>query len=318
MPDHKLLIIHHGALGDFILTFPALIGLKNNYQSIDALCRKNLGDLAVRLNLISRVYDLESAAFASLYDDHPKRIDARAADVLRAYERIILFSFSRPLQENIQHITGLKVLRVPPRPPAVQKTHVGAFIIEHLINAGLLAAGAASSLAANNVNTRTSRILIHPGSGSRKKNWPLANFIRLAEILCPKGRLVEFILGPAEFHLENKVISALGADTPLHIVRDLLQVCELLKTCGGFIGNDSGLCHLAAFMGLPTVAVFGPSDPVRWKPMGRAVAVVNSTSDCSPCHETDKNNCESLQCLQDITPEMVRAAFFNLNKQPPR
>ena len=71
----KLLIIHQGSLGDFILTFPAIIGLKHSYQQIDVLCQKKLGELASELSLIANAYALESGAFATFYSDHLDRID---------------------------------------------------------------------------------------------------------------------------------------------------------------------------------------------------------------------------------------------------
>jgi ADP-heptose:LPS heptosyltransferase len=92
----------------------------------------------------------------------------------------------------------------------------------------------------------------------------------------------------------------------------LTELAGRLKAGGGFIGNDSGVSHLAAFIGLPTVAVFGPSDPEIWKPMGRAVKVVRSDLECSPCFETKTVGCEEIECFNRITPETVLASFYGL------
>lgn len=319
----KLLIIHQGALGDFIMTFPVIIRLRKTHSPIDALCQKKLGELARKLNLIERGFSLESAAFASLYSACSDRVDAQTATFLQSYERIILFSFSRSLQENIERFGAAKVLRIPPRPPAGEKIHVGRFLWSHLVRAGLLekaepmsdpSASMQSLRQQHGIEAASGPVLIHPGSGSRKKNWPLQNFIRLEKMLRKDGLRAEFILGPAEIYLRDDLAAAPAPHPPVHVVEDLLQALALIKGACGFIGNDSGLTHLAAIVSLPTVAVFGPSDPIRWKPLGPAVAVVRSNTDCSPCHETDKSTCNSLDCFKGISPQMVYAAFQKLIK----
>lgn len=158
-------------------------------------------------------------------------------------------------------------------------------------------------------------VLIHPGSGSRKKNWPLENFILLEKMLRKDGLRSEFILGPAEIYLRDSLATPHEPNPPVHIVDDLPRALSLIKGACGFIGNDSGLSHLAAITGLPVTVVFGPSDPVRWKPLGPAVAVVRSDLDCNPCHETNERTCKSPDCFKGISPRMVHAAFWGLNKE---
>ena len=319
----KLLIIHQGALGDFVMTFPIMIELRKTHLQIDALCQKKLGELARKLNLIERGFSLESAAFASLYSACSDRVDAQTATFLQSYERIILFSFSRSLQENIERFGAAKVLRIPPRPPAGEKIHVGRFLWSHLVRAGLLekaepmsdpSASMQSLRQQHGIEAASGPVLIHPGSGSRKKNWPLQNFIRLEKMLRKDGLRAEFILGPAEIYLRNGLSALPAPIPPVHLVDDLLQTVALMKNACGFIGNDSGLSHLAAVIGIPTAVVFGPSDPVRWKPLGPAVVVVRSNTDCSPCHENREVMCASMECFKSITPRMVYAAFQKLVK----
>jgi len=323
MVAKKLLIIHQGALGDFIMTFPVMIGLRKTHSQIDALCQKKLGELARKLNLIEKSYALESAAVAPLYGDHPDRVDAKAAALLQSYERIILFSLSRRLQENIERITGPNVLCIPPRPPAGEKIHVSRFLWKQIVEAGFFAEVEPSPHPSallqmlpqqHCLEPHSAPVLIHPGSGSRHKNWPLKNFIELEKVLRKDGLRSEFILGPAEIYLRDGLATTHAPNPPVHIVDDLLRALSLIKGACGFIGNDSGLSHLAAISGLPVTVVFGPSDPVRWNPLGPAVAVVRSDLDCSPCHETDEPTCKSPDCFKGISPGMVHAAFWDLNK----
>jgi ADP-heptose:LPS heptosyltransferase len=82
----------------------------------------------------------------------------------------------------------------------------------------------------------------------------------------------------------------------------------------GFIGNDAGITHLAAFLGLPCVAIFGPADPERWTPVGRSTAVVRAPVDCEPCFELLPENCDgdAPECLFDTQPETVMHVFKKL------
>ena len=89
----------------------------------------------------------------------------------------------------------------------------------------------------------------------------------------------------------------------------------MLKESEGFIGNDSGISHLAAFTGVPTVVIFGPSSPKRWKPFGRSVEAVRPETDCSPCFETGKADCREMKCLEGTTPDMVINALFKIYRK---
>lgn len=323
MPAKKLLIIHQGALGDFVLTFPALIQLKAAFPQIDVLCQSKLAKLARKLDLVDNGYALESALFASLYADHISRVDARVKNLLCAYDRIILFSYSRQLETMLNHISGAGVHRISPRPAPDETIHVAAYMIQRLQAAHLLAedrpamAYFPNRYSAPASEKTSSMVLLHPGSGSRKRNWPLPNFLRLAEMLRLENRRPEFLLGPAEADLAQELAPTAGRDIKRHIVSDLQQVLKLISQAGALIGNDSGISHLAAFTGLPTVAIFGPSNPEQWRPVGRAVAVVKSDLDCAPCTAYDQKNCDAQACLDAISPEMVAAAWARLTGYRP-
>ena len=125
------------------------------------------------------------------------------------------------------------------------------------------------------------------------------------------GLRPEFILGPAE---EDLVGELQRPDRTVHALSDLLDLTVLLKSAGGYIGNDSGASHLAAFLGLPATVIFGPADPRRWKPMGRSVAIVRPELECRPCFETEQTNCNDPMCLTNITPQQVIRVFYRTLK----
>ena len=318
MTPKKLLIVHHGALGDVVATFPALIRLRRSFAHIDALLRGRLGEMAAGLKIIDRCYPLESAAFLSLYSEpvHPNTVQ-----FLNTYDVIVLFSRLRALHQTVsKHIKGSAYL-IPPRPDINQNINVVRHLLVALAGCGLI-----NHVDENDDEILSARkckyyrekehhqasVLIHPGSGSTKKNWPLANFVKIALILESRGWRPEFIIGPADLFMASSLKTQEGLGAKIHIMDDLNELVVLLKTAGGFTGYDSGVSHLAAFLGLPSVAVFGPSDPYQWKPFGPCVAVVRPKLDCSPCFETKNLNCESMECLHGTSPEMVIDAFYRL------
>ena len=104
-------------------------------------------------------------------------------------------------------------------------------------------------------------IVIHPFSGSARKNWPLPLFRKLAERLaCP----VEWTAGPEEA-LDNAVR-----------FENLSDLAAWLAGARLFIGNDSGIAHLAAAVGVPTLALFGPTSPDIWAPRGEQVIALRA------------------------------------------
>lgn len=322
MEKKKLLIVHHGALGDLVATFPAVIRLKNIFSRIDLLCQRKLGKLAQSLNVVEGWLSMEAASFASLYSSV---VDPEVKQTLQSYHDIIIFSRSRQLRYTIKKITGKTPYLIQPRPDNHRRTHITEHVFSNLARFGLLSGAGPSPNSTVYVTERPiqrpskyylPKILIHPGSGSRKKFWPISNFINLASFLLSNGYQPEFILGPAEHFLADILSQKNKHLLKIHIMNDLIKLSSLLKAADGFIGNDSGISHLAAFIGLPTVAVFGPSDPKRWKPMGRAVTVVRPDLDCRPCFETNTPDCKEMICFDKTSPEMVSNAFNMLMKHP--
>ena len=112
---------------------------------------------------------------------------------------------------------------------------------------------------------------IHPGSGSVKKNWPAANFLRLADKIEKKGGRPYIILGEAEENIRKQWTAF---PYPVTFGQDLAEIASFLVNCSGFVGNDSGITHLSAAVGIRTVALFGPTNPRVWGPRGRNVAVI--------------------------------------------
>ncbi|MGA9476409.1 MAG: hypothetical protein WBV21_01440, partial [Desulfobacterales bacterium] len=135
LSENRLLIIHQGALGDFVVTFPILKALRTVYPRIDGICRSSFGRLAVDLGVLDTSYPLEAARFASLYTD---RTDPEVVTLMSIYHSILLFSFSELLEMSVKKINGLQVYRILPWPAVSQKNHVTEFLAHQVRNCNLL------------------------------------------------------------------------------------------------------------------------------------------------------------------------------------
>jgi ADP-heptose:LPS heptosyltransferase len=304
-----LLIFHQGALGDWVNLFPHLVALRTRFQRIDVVCKSQIGALAQHLKLADRAYPSESALFAPLFGEGP--LPPRLA-MFDHYGTIVLFSYNGTLRQRVLSLTGAQVHLIPPRPATESRIHIQSHYtawLEQLSVLPSLPAGATPALTGKNwrrpgFDPRC--VLIHPGSGSRRKNWPLERFLALRQRLGEHGFKSSFLLGPAEAHLAAAQLH------PMERPVDLVALAERLRSAGAFIGNDAGTAHLAAFLGLPTLAIFGPSDPARWRPHGRSTAIIQSADGCMPCFETNPSPCPTMDCLDRISVDTVMEAFLNL------
>ena len=114
-------------------------------------------------------------------------------------------------------------------------------------------------------------LAVHPGSGSPAKNWPFDRFVEAARRLSP-GRPWLLVLGPAEDDRVPPPGALVGRGLPLR------RLGAVLARAGLFLGNDSGVAHLAAACGTRTLALFGPTDPAQWSPVGRAVCTLRAAT----------------------------------------
>jgi len=157
-------------------------------------------------------------------------------------------------------------------------------------------------LAERGWNGRDPLTVLHPGAGSEAKRWPLSRFISLARHLVLQEKKLLIVEGPAEPGLAKQIAITLPAaevipaeSLPLDLLAAAMEHGRI------FIGNDSGLAHLAAALGVCCVVLFGPTFPRHWAPLGRHVAVLRDPTCCEGCASGRKDH----TCLDNITVEEV-------------
>ncbi|MGA9350139.1 MAG: WecB/TagA/CpsF family glycosyltransferase [Anaerolineae bacterium] len=170
-------------------------------------------------------------------------------------------------------------------------------------------------------NDQCPLVAIHPGSGgySLARRWCPEGFARVADALVEHhGARIVLVGTPADgvsqvaWLMHSEAMNLEGRT-------NLKQLAAVLKRCDLFIGADSGVMHLAAAVGTPLVAIFGPSNHHAWGPWprdGRHI-ILRADLPCSPCSYVgyrvgQRDGCEAMTCMKAITPEMVLAAAERL------
>jgi ADP-heptose:LPS heptosyltransferase len=152
-----------------------------------------------------------------------------------------------------------------------------------------------------------------PGSGAREKNWPLAYFVTIGRWWRERvGGAVVVLEGPVE--RERGGCEDLEEDFVLARNLTLTQAAALLARSDVYIGNDSGITHLAAALGAPTIAIFGPSDPRQWAPRGAKAAPLSLNVPCAPCALPAMKSCPHHRCLVDFAPAEIIAQLEKINE----
>jgi ADP-heptose:LPS heptosyltransferase len=305
------LVYHAGGLGDFITAFPALEEWKKrNAQSRRVLLGKpSYGILGIHCGFFNEIWDIESAAFSCLYAPEAT-IPLSIKEELSAVRSALLFTaHDSPVLARFRQFGARQLLFQDPFPR--KRIRVSDY---HLSLFGTGSAAAARDVPAvvphPDSKGEADRLLdgigtfvaLHPGSGSARKNWPLKRYLDLAEQLAERKFRIVWILGPAE-----KKFPACAGD---RVVREasLPVLVHLLSRCILYIGNDSGISHLAAAAGAPCVVLFGPSDPAVWRPRGKDVTVIAAPQvACFPCHPSTAiltGECEK-KCMSAIPVSQV-------------
>ena len=277
MLRRNVLIFHSAALGDFVLTWPFAVALARIYAQsrIIYVTHREKGLLA------ERVLRLESTdaegGWHHLYADGGTPPE-RAGRLLAGAHAIYMFGTASPTWlANVQRLNPAANLVVLDG-SADASGHKSDQLLDELAahrpeaeaTRQILRSVADRGIGFN--RPPATHVVIHPGAGSPDKCWPAECYVELAERLMASGRLVRFVIGEVERdRWPAEALRQLAAVTEVRQPATLLDLLSEVSMATHFVGNDSGPSHLAAILGVPTVTLFGPTDPARWHPLGPSV-----------------------------------------------
>jgi len=247
----RRLVIRPGAIGDFIVSLPAIECLRSGYLEVwTAAPNVPIVRFAPARSIRSTGLDLLGIA-----DPPPGLIDE-----LRSFDSVVSwYGANRPEFRELVARLGLPFTFFPALPPEGEGRHAVDFYLDQ---ARSLAGSTNDGIPRIPCDQPRERFaVIHPFSGSPRKNWPLEKFRLLARGL-QRTMLVHWCSGPDDPPLEGAVR-----------MDDLYRLACFLARASLYIGNDSGITHLAAAVGVPVLALFGPTDPAIWAPRGPNVCI---------------------------------------------
>lgn len=292
-----ILMIHSGAVGDFVLTLPAVAALRRRFPRarITLAGRANVLDLAVNSSCVDRTLDLEKNGFHRLFT--ADEIPAELVGYLSAFDLIVSWfgAGDATYTVNLRRCNARSLI-ARPFPSADTNQHVADHLLSTLAPLGIAGEDATPTIRLNaSARARGAEILaqtlsksqathpvvaVHTGSGSLRKCWPAENFARLIDQLVKKqDATILLIQGPDEDSPDavtvKRVLARVRHAKPLLVMGlNLTELAGVLVHGRCFVGNDSGVTHLAAAVGTPVVAIFGVTDPRVWGPRGERVHIV--------------------------------------------
>ncbi len=285
------LILRPGALGDVLLALPAaeLVSGSLPLSSMDWIGYPACLEWLQGTPLADRIFSIDRPLFCHLFDD---RQDDALDTFLASFSFCVAWARDGEghLRRRLERIFQERAWWTPSFPEPGSGVHAADHLWRGLRDWPYLRVHLPADLPDDAPPARhplcrqgtrsASRGILHPGSGGARKCWPLERFQEAALALAEAGWEVAWVLGPAEEKIEPRIADFAGRHS-----MPLLSQCRLREMAGQllrarwYLGNDSGMTHLAAFCGAETFAVFGPTDPRVWGPRGDRVHIMYNEPD---------------------------------------
>jgi len=287
MNRRNTFIHHDGALGDTLLSLPCINIIRDSACSIHMAGRSDVVSFLKDAGLADEVSSADSQLYSSLYTEAP---DEQTRSFLSGFDRAFIFTVRKESQliANVRSVIPdtEAILTIPPE---TCTQHAALYRLKQCSLAGSAVqrngliripdeatTWVAGFLRGQGHAAGQSLVAVHPGSGGKMKCWPLEEYDALIGRITKDPRILCIVFtGPAEDAVVvSRQIQCNGRIIMVHD-ESLMRVAALLSLSDFYLGNDSGISHLAGILGRPGVALFGPTDPAIWRPQGQTIDVVS-------------------------------------------
>ncbi|MBI2060779.1 MAG: glycosyltransferase family 9 protein [Nitrospirae bacterium] len=304
----EVLALRGGALGDFVLSIPHFLALQDHFGRLTIATHAKYVPFLRALGLGEKILPLDrSDTTRLLYADPPQIYDGLISWLKRGTKHPTVLGrrfevYVSSAEATNGHVADaywecLKPLGILPLPPLELRSRFQ------------MGMGKVFSTS----------VVLHPGSGGDWKRWPLSYYLELARRFAEEHAAdrVLVLIGPED---ESWAGDLRGLRLPdgVSLVEsdDIMRTAGMLASASLFVGNDSGVTHLSALLGVPTIAIHGPTSPIVWGARGRAVNHVWDPTGCA-CKGEDVRRCVDSKCLRHIPPSAVLQAGMMLANAPP-
>lgn len=293
----KILFIRGGAIGDFILTMPAIQLVRETLPEahIEVLGYETITSVAKATSLVQATRSIEHGPMAGFFVPEGK-LDSEWMKYFASFSVVISYLYDSAgfFRANVErckvgtfiqgpHVVDESKLDESAAMQLAKPLEGLAMFLEKAyveLSAGCGDEGHAL-LTKKSLSAARPRIALHPGSGSASKNWSLEGWVEVAEKLQRKFPIAEFLIISGEAEERSiadclKLLDHAGVNwRHLEHVK-LPEVAAQLQCCDLFLGHDSGISHLAAACGVPALLLFGPTDPKIWAPKNPTVQTIKA------------------------------------------
>jgi predicted lipopolysaccharide heptosyltransferase III len=331
----RILVVRLRSIGDTVLTTPALFALRRflPHAQIDMLLEDWVAPVLAGSDLVDRIItisrdgtaarartarDLRSAGYDVVYNLHggttatfltratgaKHRVGFENYQYARLHNHVApspLTIWQRPTLHSVEQqlaLIGWTGVPVTDRPPT------------RLAVTEAAAASIAGKLEAAGLRHEERIALIHPTAAFDTKQWGITNFGRVAEDLRARGLAPVIVVAPNERQVAEKLNKNCSRACVILADLALPEVTALASRARLFVGNDSGIAHIAAAAGAPCVVIFGSSNRNHWRPWTtQPNEIVFEELPCQPCHGYFCAEFDQPECIMRIPVERVLAAI---------
>ena len=294
-----MLIIRGGAIGDFVLTLPAIRALRQALPkcSLEILGYRHIADIALHggpeegTTYSDAVRSIEYGPLAAFFA-RGGQLAPELCEYFAGFQQVVswLFDPDGIFAANLERAGVRNYLGVYEK--IADQPHASLQLARGLERMAIFLDDHSARLFPNATSKDAARawlaehgaesdarplVALHPGSGSPGKNWPAGNWQRFADRVAETGARLLLIGGEADTAVLDPLAKALSVHQPL-VARNLPlpTLAALLARCAAYFGHDTGISHIAAAAGVQSTLLFGPTDPATWAPQGPHVSVISA------------------------------------------
>jgi heptosyltransferase-3 len=275
----RILVIRGGAIGDFILTLPAIAALRRQFPQahLEVLGYPHIAQLALAGGLVDRVQPIEARGLAGFFA-RGGTLESNLMDYFSEFDLVVsyLYDPDEIFKTNVCRCSVGQFIAGPHRPDEAERTHATRVYLKPLERLAIFDADPVPRLSLNSQPSTLNQLAFHPGSGSDKKNWPETRW----------AELIQKVIATTDWHLllaggeaEGERLHRLAGALPRarYSTAQSLPLVELagqLQSCAAFVGHDSGITHLATALGLPCVVLWSDTLEEIWRPQGERLVLL--------------------------------------------
>lgn len=275
----RILVIRGGAIGDFILTLPAIAALRRQFPQahLEVLGYPHIAQLAVAGGLADRVQPIEARGLAGFFA-RGGTLEPDLMDYFSEFDLVIsyLYDPDEIFKTNVGRCLVKQFIVGPHRPDEADRIHATQVYLKPLERLAIFDADPVPRLSFNPQLSTLNQLALHPGSGSEKKNWPETKWAGLIQQVIATTRWNLLLVGGEAEGERLRRLAAVLPPARCSIAQGLplAELAQRIQSCAAFVGHDSGITHLAAAVGLPCVVLWADTLEEVWRPQGEPLVIL--------------------------------------------